>query len=167
MAGNVSLTARRAIYAGQTDEAMVMLFTLTHPSLSAPVRFSSDPTVRLSADPYTRGTRHQGEVYPFVLMAAIVPDDQDKSPPRTTLVFENVTSGMAAAIRSIQSPAEVELRCVLASSPDVIEARYTRLRATRGTYDASKVTLDISKEPWTSEPWPAGRMTADRFPGLH
>ncbi|TXN64985.1 hypothetical protein [Methylobacterium sp. WL6] len=167
MAQTVSISARAALQDGQTDEVMVMLVIITHASLPAPVYLSSDPTVRISADPLAYGTRHQGEVYDFVLMGAVLPDDQDKSPPKTTLVFENVASGMAKAIRSILSPADVELRLVLASSPDVIEARYTRLRAVRGSYDASQVSLDISREPWTSEPMPAGRMTADRFPGLH
>lgn len=167
MARTVSISARAALQDGQTDEVLVMLVVITHPNLSEAVRLSSDPTVRLSADPLAYGTRHQGKVYPFVLMGAILPDDQDKSPPKTSLVFENVASGMAEAVRSIRTPVDVEIRLVLASTPDVVEVRYTRLRGVRATYDAAQVSLDISREPWTSEPMPAGRMTADRFPGLH
>lgn len=166
MAQSVSLTLRTAVQAAQTDEVAVLLVIITHPSLDAPAYLSSDPGERISADPLVYGTRHQGTVYPFVLMSAVLPDDQDKSPPKTTLVFENVDADMAKAIRAITSPADIELRVVLASTPDQIEARFTHLRAVRGTYDASQVSLDISREPFTSEPMPAGRMTPDRFPGL-
>lgn len=162
----ISLQGRTAFQADQTQETAVLLAIITHPTLPTPVRVSSDFTVPLSREPYYGGTRHQGEEYPLVLMSAILPDDQDKSPPKTTLVFENINADMAKHLRAITSPATVELRVVLASTPDVIEARFTRLQAVRGTYDANQVSLDISREPFTSEPMPAGRMTPDRFPGL-
>lgn len=167
MARSVSISARAALQYAQTDDVAVMLAIITHPTLTAPIFLSSDLTQRLSSDPLVFGTRHQKTDYPFVLMSAVLPDDQDKSPPKTTLVFENVSSDIVAALRSITSPATVELRVVLASTPDVIEAQFTNLRTVRATYDADRVSLDISREPFTSEPMPAGRMTASRFPGLH
>jgi len=167
MARLVSLHARAAIQGQETDQVPVMLATITHPSLSVPAYLSSDPTERISADPLVYGTRHAGIVFPFVLMGAVLPDDQDKSPPKTTLVFENVDADMGRVLRSIPSPASVDLAVVLAATPDVIELQFTGLRATRGSYDANQVSLDISREPFTSEPMPAGRMTKARFPGLH
>ncbi|PJI56032.1 hypothetical protein CTI14_00270 [Methylobacterium radiotolerans] len=161
------MSARAALQAAQTDDVAVMLAIITHPSLPEPVYLSSDPTERISSNPLAYGTRHQKTVYSFVLMSAVLPDDQDRSPPKTTLVFENVSSDMVAALRSITSPATVELRVVLASTPDIVEAQFTNLRTVRATYDADRVSLDISREPFTSEPMPAGRMTASRFPGLH
>ncbi|WP_430914066.1 DUF1833 family protein [Methylobacterium sp. sgz302541] len=166
MARTIPVTTRAVLQAAQADEAAALLVIITHETLDEPVRLSSDPTVRISSEPYVLGTRHQGLVYPFVLMSAVLPDDQERSPPKTTLAFENVDADMAKVLRSITSPAEVEMRIVLASTPDQIEARFTRLRATKGSYDANQVSLDISREPFTSEPMPAGRMTADRFPGL-
>jgi hypothetical protein len=163
----VSLNARLAVQAAQSAEIPVMLAIITHPSLLAPAYLSSDPTERISADPYMLGTRHAGIVFPFVLMSAILPDDQDKSPPKTTLVFENVDADMAKVLRSITSPAMLELIVVLAGTPDVIEAHFTRLRATRGAYDPNQVSLDISREPFTSMALPFHRMTVSRFPGLH
>ncbi|KQO76419.1 DUF1833 family protein [Methylobacterium sp. Leaf88] len=164
----VSLHARLAANEDQTDQVPVVLVTIRHPSLSAPAYLSSDPTVRISADPLVYGTRHQGIVYPFVLMGAVLPDDEKDSPPKTTLTLENVDSDMAKAIRSITpgTYATVDMTVVLAGTPDIIEARYTNLRSVRGSYDAAQVSLDISAEPLTAEPWPAGRMTVSRFPGL-
>lgn len=167
MPRQVSLNFRAAASAQQTDEVPVMLWTVTHPNLDAPLHFSSDPTVRISAEPLVFGTRHLGTVYPFILLGALLPDDQDKSPPRTTLVLENVSSDMVKAARSILSPATADLSVVLAGTPDMIEARFTGLRIISASYDANEVSFEVSREPFTSEPMPAGRMTASYFPGLH
>lgn len=164
----VSLTVRAAANAEHTDQIPVVLVTIRHPSLSAPAYLSSDPTERISADPLRYGTRHQGQVYDFVLMGTVLPDDEKDSPPKATLAFENVDADMAKAIRSITpgTYATVDYIVVLAGTPDIIEARYTNLRSVRGSYDAAQVSLDISAEPLTAEPWPAGRQTVSRFPGL-
>lgn len=162
-----SLSTRARLTADQSGDVAVLLARITHPSLPAPVLLSSDPTQRFSADPLAYGTMHAGEAYQFVLMGSVLPDDQDKAPPRTTLVFENVDADMAAVLRSISSPARIDLMVVLAATPDVVEVQFTDLQAVRGSYDAGQVSLDISREPFTSEPMPAGRMSKNRFAGLH
>ena len=145
-----------------------MLVTIRHPSLGTPVYLSNHPTERVSIDPLTYGTRSAGIVYGFVLMAAVIPDDQKDSPPKTTLAFENVDIDTAAVLRGITpgTYASIDLAVVLSSTPDLIEAQFLNLRGVRSTYDAAQVSLDISSEPFTSEPMPDGRMTASRFPGL-
>ncbi|KQP02667.1 hypothetical protein [Methylobacterium sp. Leaf93] len=162
----ISLNARQAMNASATDDGPVMLIKITHATLPAPVYLSSDPTMRFSMDPLRYGTRHQGQDYDFVIMGAIMPDDEKDSPPKTTLAFENVAPDMAAPLRAISSPARIDLTVVMALSPDVVEARYTNLRGVKASYDADAVSLDISREPYTSEPWPSGRFSPARFPGL-
>lgn len=164
---SISLNARLNANAGATDQVPIMLVTITNAGLADPVYLSSDPTQRMSADPLAYGTVSNGITYPFVIMSAILPDDQDASPPKTTLVFENVDRDMAAALRATTAPATIEIAVVLSGTPDVVEAHFTKLRGVQGTYDANQVSYDISREPFTSEPMPAGRMTASRFPGLH
>ena len=85
---------------------------------------------------------------------------------KTTLVFENVTSGMAEPLRSILTPPTADLIIVMAETPDVIEARYLNLKATLGTWDAGRISLDVSRESFANEPMPSGRMSKVRFPGL-
>jgi hypothetical protein len=65
----VSLNVRVAANAEHASEVPVALVTITHPGLDAPVRLSSDPTSRLSADPLRYGTYHRGDVYEFVCAA--------------------------------------------------------------------------------------------------
>lgn len=166
MPRTLSLNARAAFNAQQTDEVLVVLVEITHEDLEETIRLSSDPTTRLSTDPLRYGTIHQGNEYEFVLMRAIWPDDREGSPPGASLAFENVAADMASIVRSITSPARVDLLAVLASSPDHIEEAYRDLRTSRATYDAGQIVIDITRELVVNEPWPAHRMTQNRFPGL-
>lgn len=163
----ISLTARGAIQDQHSAEVFVLLATITHPALSAPVRLSSDPTIRISTDPLIYGTRRLGEVYPFVWMAAVLPDDRAEDVPRVSLAFANVGTDMAAPFRQVTSPARVDLTVVLSSTPDIAELEIPKLRAVRASYDGSQVVLEVSGEPFASLALPFHRMTADRFPGLH
>lgn len=162
----ISLNAREAMNASATSEVAVVLSKITHPSLPTPVHLSSDPTEMLSMDPLKYGTRHQGQEYEYVIMGAILPDDIDGAPPKTTIMFANVAPDMAAPFLAISSPARLDLTVVMASSPDTIEAKHLNMRGVKSSYDADAVSLDISREPFTSEPWPAGRFSPSRFPGL-
>jgi hypothetical protein len=162
----IPLTTRRAMHSEQTGEVEVMLVTVTHPNLDAPVRVSSDPTQRLSVDPLRYGTISNGVEYPFVLMSAILPDDTKGSPPRTALVFDNIDSDMVALARSFINPATADIDVVLASAPDFVTQRYAGLKITRSNYDETSVTFDLSREHLTFEPFGA-RQTKVFFPGLH
>jgi hypothetical protein len=163
----ISLTARLAFNAAATDELMVALVTISHEDWEEPVRLSSDPTQRLSLDPLRYGTVSNGVEYDFVLMQLIMPDDQEDSPRSAALSFENVDADMAAVIRSVKTPAVVDILMVLASAPDAVEGEFRGFKGVRGTFDINQVGLDISLDPITGEPWPAHRMTQGRFPGLY
>jgi hypothetical protein len=44
----LSLNFRKALYAQESGEVPIFLLTITHPSLAAPIRLSTDPTARIS-----------------------------------------------------------------------------------------------------------------------
>lgn len=160
------LTVRRAVHAEHTAEIEVALVTITHANLATPIRVSSDPTQRLSAEPLRYGTISNDIEYEFILMSAIVPDDQKGTPPRTALVLDNIGAALVELVRSFTSPATAEIALVLASAPDSVFQRYKGLRIVRSSFDDSTVTIDLSREPFTSEPFGA-RQTKNFFPALH
>lgn len=164
----LSLSFREAFNAESTDEFPVVLVEITPAGSSEPVRICSEPAERLSADPLRYGITHDGEEYGWVMMSTTWPDDQEGKPPSTTLNFENVSEDMAATIRGVTpgTQADVVLKLVLSSAPDDIEESYV-MKATSGSYNAQQVSLDVSREPIESEPWPAFRTTKARFPGLY
>lgn len=168
----LSLTARTAQDASTSDEVEVMLVKISHPDLDAPIRLTSDPTERLSIEPLYYGTRStwetaDGSPFLFVLMSTTLPDDQDDQPSAATLVLEVVDKDMAAPLRSTIRRATVDIAVVLSSSPDVVEIEWTGLSLTAAEGDASEIKLSISRDPITSEPFPARRMTRNVMPGLH
>ncbi len=163
----ISLTARSAFNAEETGEQLVVLCEF-NAGTDDVVRLSSHPTTRLDDDPLRYGTIHQGEEYGFVLMNAILPDDQDGAATSSTaLQFENVADDMAAVVRAVSEPVDVRLILVLASAPDIVEEEYTDLKTLRATYSADSITVEISRDQVASEPWPAHRQTKRRFPGLY
>lgn len=159
--------------APSTDKVEVALLTIEHASLAAPVRLSTDPTERLSADPLMYGTRSSwmgadpvSDPYLFVLASAEVPGDQEDSPAAATIVLENVDNRISAQLRSVTSRATVHMAVVYSDSPDLIEAEWRDMRLISADGNAAEVTLMISREPIEEESCPCDRMTRDRFPGL-
>lgn len=163
-----SWSFREAFNAESTDEFPVILVEITPAGASEPVRICSEPAARLSVDPLKYGIVHNGEEYGWVVMSSAWPDDQEGKPPSTTLIFANVTEDMAATIRGVTpgTQADVFLKMVLSSAPDDVEESYV-MKATNGSYNAMQVSLDVSREPIESEPWPAHRTTKARFPGMY
>jgi hypothetical protein len=163
----LSLSFRQAFNEESTDEYPVILVEITPAGAAEPERICSEPVQRLSADPLRYGIVHQGEEYQWVMMSAAWPDDQESAPPSTKLIFENVVEDMAATVRGVTpgTQTDVVLKMVLSSAPDDVEESYA-MKATNGSYNAQQVSLDISREPIESEPWPAFRMTKDNAPGL-
>lgn len=167
MARILSLAARLAYQAGQTDEVFVALIEIEHASLVEPIRLSSDPTTVFSYEPLRFGTVHQGHNYDWVLPSLVLPDDEEDEPPKTRLSIENVSNHIVELVCSIADPLEITLKLVMASTPDHVEFRFMKLRSTRAPYDASTVSLEFSGVPILETAFPYHRMTKTRFPGLH
>ena len=166
----ISLNARLAHDAIASAEVEVALVRITHPDLAEPVLLSTDPTEVLTTEPLAFGTwsewSGESEAYAFALVGLTLPDDPDDGPATAAFVFENVDNDLSALLRSVQGQAVIDMAVVLASTPDVIEAEWYGFKVTGATGDAATVSLSISFESITSEPWPCGRMTRQRFPAL-
>ncbi len=168
----VSLNARLALDAETSDEVEIILVRITHPDLDAPIRLSTDPTIRISDDPPMYATRstwpdRPSDPYLFVLASALLPDDQEEAPQTSQLVLELVDRDMAKPLRETTTRATVDVAVVMASTPDLVEAEYLGLEITGVDGDAGELRLALSRQPITAEPWPARRMTKAAFPGLH
>ena len=169
----VSLNARKAQDAAMSPEVEVALIEISHPDLEAPIRLSSDSTVRLSSDPLSYGTRSnwrgadpETEPFLFVLISTVLPGEAEDAPASAQLVLQALDARMAEVLRAVTTPAEVALAVVLAGTPDVIEQEWTGLQLTGAEGGAATVTLSLSREEIELEPFPSTRMTRRNFPGL-
>lgn len=174
MPRRLSLNARLALDTQSSAEIHAVLIEITHPALPAPVRLSTDNTERLSTDPLLYGTRSswrgadpQSEPWLWIVASAVLPGEHDDAPAAATIILENLDSRIAELLRSFTDPAVFNMAVVLASSPDEIEAEFTGLQLVSADISAGEIALEISREEIEAEPFPGGRMSRMRFPGLH
>jgi hypothetical protein len=153
---NLSSLTRQALYAAETGEIFLVLLTLSHAGLSAPIRVTSDAVTTLS-----RGNTFVS--FPFDL---VLPDDQENRAPRARLVIDNIDRQIVTAVRSLSTPLTALIEIVRAADPDVVEARFIDFKLTNVSYDAHKVEGDLTIEDFTSEPFPAASFSPSLFPGL-
>ncbi|WMT85559.1 hypothetical protein NO932_11535 [Pelagibacterium sp. 26DY04] len=172
----ISLNARLAHDAVASSEVEVVLIQFTHPETEQIVRLSTDPTERISYAPLAYGTRSNWlgadpnddeQAFRFVLISVQLPDDEEAAPPAAQFVLDAVDASMAEVLLSTTQRAEVSIAVVLASSPNVVEQEWHGFKLINVEGDGGQITLSITRDPVTAEPWPAGRMTRERFPGLH
>lgn len=170
----VSLNLRLAQDAPSSDKIEAALFVIEHPDLEAPIRLSSDNTERLSEDPLYYGTRSTWrgadpttDPYLWVVASAVLPGDDEEAPASATVVLHNLDARMIGILRSITAPATVHMAVVLADAPDLIEAEWLDNRLTGFDATAGEIAIQIGREEIEQEHFPAGRLTRNRFPGLH
>lgn len=156
MPRDVSQTLREAVHGQETGEAFLVLLTLNHDDLAAPIRVVND-----GADLASRGETFQA--FPFRLA---LPSDMDERPPRMRLQIDNVDRTVVQALRSISGAPTVLVEVVLASDPDTVEASFPDFVLRAADYDALAVTGELVLERFIHEPFPAQRFTPANFPGL-
>lgn len=156
MSRSISLSARAALYAGETGEVFAILLTLSHPQLATPIRVTSDAVVTVS-----RG--NDFVPFPFDLS---LPDDDADTAPRARLTIDNIDRQVVRAVRQLSSAPYVLIEIVRAAEPDVVEARFEDFRLTDVSYDSQVVEGNLTVEDFTAEPFPAFMFSPGYFPGL-
>lgn len=152
----VSSAAHAAIYAAQTDAAFLMLLTVSHADLDAPIRVTSDGVA----------TTHGGQTYNPWSFAIALPFERDDQLSATRLVIDAIDHSIVIALRSITSAPTVELKVVLASSPDTIEAGPFTFTLKNAAYDVATVEGDLAFEDILNEGFPGGSFVPTSHPGL-
>jgi|TARA_A100001391_G_scaffold50885_1_gene30944 hypothetical protein len=176
MSRKISVNARLAHDAIGSDHVEVVLLQITHPETEQVIRISSDPTERISYSPLSYGTRsnwlgadptNDDQAFLFVLVSVLLPDDEEDRPPSARFVIEGIDNDLVEVLTSTIERAQVSMAVVLHSSPNVIEQEWLGFELLSAKKEGEGVVLSISRDPVTAEPWPMGRMTRERFPGLH
>lgn len=168
MSRTLSSSMLRAIYAEETGDYPILLITITHPSLAAPLRISSDPTQRtvVTDEEVVYGTVSRAETFVFVPFSISLPNDSAEETPQTSITIDNVGREMVPTIRSLTSAPEITLEMVMASTPDVVEAVFPGFALSSVTYDAMSISGTLSVTEFTTEPCPAGTFNPAEFPGM-
>ncbi|WP_353429037.1 hypothetical protein [Paracoccus denitrificans] len=169
----LSLNARLAQEDEYSAEIEAVLFLIEHPELDAPIRLSTDNAVRISVDPEVYGTISTwrggsvADPYLWIIASAVLPGEAEDAPAQATLVLENLDAGMVELLRSFTDPPTVSMAVVMAATPDLVEGEWTGLQIVSADINAAQIVLALSRDEIELEPYPAGRLSQHRFPGLH
>ncbi|NNG04359.1 MAG: DUF1833 family protein [Inquilinus sp.] len=151
----VSATYKQAAYAAETGEAPIVLLTIDHADLAAPIRVTSDAV----------DTASRGDTYVAFPFRVSLPDDTEEA-ARARLEIDNVDRRIVEAVRSISSPPSVRLEVVLAGTPDLVEAGPFDFELEETRYDLLVVSGELAFEPVLDLAMPADSLSPGLFPGL-
>ena len=156
MSRQVSDPFRQVVFAQETGEAILVLLEIDHPDLSEPIR-----VVNNDVDVASNGTTYVA--FPFEIE---LPTDSDDKAPAARLTIDNVDRQIAETIRIIQSPPSVNMKVVLGSDTDTIEAEFPEFRLRNVRVTAQTVQGDLTIEQFAAEPYPSARFVPSLFSGL-
>jgi len=156
MSRSLSSSFLEALYSERTNEVFLVLLSIAHADLVETIRVvNNTENITSSGVEYT--------AFPFTLS---LPDDIEDQLPAVTLSIDNVDRSIVEAVRTINSPATVSLSVVLASDPDTVEIGPITLTMRQVEYDQLTVSGTLQPADLLSEPFPQGRFSPNRYPGL-
>jgi hypothetical protein len=111
MRSSVSFAYRRAVQAQETGEAIVILVTVTHPDLPAPLRLNNAGVNIVS----------RGDTFLASFLEATIMDEDPDKLPQARLIFSNVKREIVDALQSTVVPPEILMEIIKGSDPDTVE----------------------------------------------
>lgn len=144
-----------------TDEVWLVLMTIEHDSLDAPILIANNNEDVVS----TAGPGPGADTFIGLPFDIELPGEDADDPGVATISVPNIDREIVGAVRSITTAASVTLTVVLASQPDVIEVQYEGMELREVNWDAATVRGKLRFESIVTEPCTL-TITPERFPGL-
>lgn len=152
----LSNRALSAVMAQHTEEAFIVLLTLTHEPTNEVFRAALN----------TENVVSNGQVFVATYFDVSLPELANKSPQGTQISIDNVDLRLIGLLRSITKPLQAMLQIVLASTPDVVEMEFTDLVLRETDWDVSLVTGTLVSEDFLNQAFPAHQYDPRSFQGI-
>ena len=156
MSRTLSATARAALFAQQTGQALLTLLEIDHPDLDAPIRVVNN----------TENIVSGGVTFCACAFDVPPPDDLSEAPPSVTLSICNVDRSITYALESIASPPTIKMWVIVGSTPNVEEIGPIEFSLLAVSYDVLTIECTLGFEPILNESIPGHSFTPDLFPGI-
>lgn len=154
---SLSSRAKDAIVAPQTGEVFLALLEITHSSLSEPIRVVNNIS----------NITHNGNTYIAAAFKLKLPSQQDSNENTCSLTIDNVDRTIINAVRSINTPATVVAKIILADTPDVVEDGPYEMSLRNVTYTVGSITGQLVYGVYLLENLGTVRYRNINFPGLY
>lgn len=151
----VSSAGRASLYAQDTAEVWVVLITIEHADLPAPIRICNN----------TEDVVSDGETFTAWGFSPVLPAETDGELPAIELALDNVDRTFTTALRAITSPITLTEQVVRASDPDDVEAEFV-FESRVIHYEGTSVRIELASESLLIEAFPGDLYTRTTNPGL-
>lgn len=155
MSNNISPQLLAQFYGQNSDDPLLMLVTVSHPSFS---------TVRLVNN--TEDITSRSQTFMAFPMLITPPSDDGESAREVSIEFDNVSLELINEFRQITSPADVKIEAVLASDPDQVQISYEELKLRNITYDKQRIRAKLYMDSFLNVELTSETYGANNFPGL-
>jgi hypothetical protein len=165
---SISLNFRQSAYRSESGNFPIVLTTLTHASLTTPIRISSDPTARVIAtdENVVYGTVSRGETFIFIPLKIKLPDDTDSGPGVMLMEIDNVDRALTETVRNIHTPVDAMIEVVMSNALNTVDLVFPQYQMSNISLDAGVITATLTLDNFTREPFPGAIATPTTTPGL-
>lgn len=167
MSRTIDADVKAGLEAPDSVDALMAFLTITHPTLSDPIRVVSDVM-----DYELSGYTFLGLPFEFGILS------DTEGPPQTELRMQNVDARIGRALLALNDRAKVTLEIRSSADFDLSQDPRTEIPGGSALYrfadfdliDVTGTVSDISGRvmlrDYSQEPWPGQRCTQSRMPGL-
>lgn len=166
---SMSPEALKQIFSPDADSDLITLLTIyDEDGTTALARIADSYTQRLSEtdDDVIYGVVSRSDEFTFLPMQISPPSEEEANASRCSIVMYDVSRYLIPIVRSITKPPLVKLEFVLSKSPDDVEIVFEDFYVNSFSYDAEKVSAQLSMQDYEKEPFPMYSFTPAYNPGL-
>lgn len=155
MSRALSGTGLASALANETAEEWIALLTISHAS------FATHRLARRKTSITSNGQSFSPSFFDLVLPSQI-PNEL----PRWQITIDIVDQVLLGSLRSVDTPPNIQIDIIRASSPNTIDMTTGSDYKLRGVrYTGTTLTAEISMEDLIGEGFPGGRILPSNFPG--
>lgn len=145
------------LYAENSDDPFLALFTLDHPDWVSPVYLVNN----------SESITSNGIIYePFPIKISL-PTDDGESIRKVELEFDNVSQELIDEIRTVtDNEISVDLQMVLASAPDIVEIEMLSMRIKSVSYNAQTIKASLFLDDFLNTELSCEKYTPTLYPGI-
>lgn len=156
----------------ETEDTDIALITITHPSWSEILRFSTHQTTWLYNDETSGepvyGTVSRGETYLYIPLQATLPNSSDEEAPTGKIILCNVQRLVTPYLKMTSGTyPRLTLEIVNSATPDTVEKSYPELDLGDTNWNELTVEVQLKNNIASQEPCPWLRFSPAYFPNLN
>jgi hypothetical protein len=184
--GTLSAAALKAMFSPDADDTLITLLTITGPGINGPIYLADNYVRRFEAasvdyallnsatktaiaddpDGLFYGVRSNDHDHIFLPFQITLPSEEHDAAPRCSLTINDVTRHLMPVLRTVTAPPSVLIQLVLASSPDVVEVSFPGFLMGGVSYTTDTISVELTVENLSVEPFPCHTFTPSYFPGM-